>query len=297
MSASVQSFGMPISSKRVSRVLSLVEELGLDAQELRALRTELDAREGAEIDHDARKTLEDRELASMLKRRIDAARGERRLNPMAAGMKIARQGLRRRRGEARSGSERNGQELPSISCKHYLGTALGEALEVQTMGTGETLLSNFANGYHSQGKVEAIQDSLFAVARARGILLTEEDRQRVLACTELAKIETWFSLALHATTGKGIFTRPIREHKYISDFAIKHHSQGKADGIRESIFAVTRSRRILLTEEDRQRVSACTDLQQLETWFSLALHATTVTEVFDDGPPGDHEPSHEARRA
>jgi hypothetical protein len=33
----------------------------------------------------------------------------------------------------------------------------------------------------------------------------------------------------------------------------------------------------------RQRVSACTDLAQLETWFSGALHAGTVKEVFDDG--------------
>lgn len=89
---------MPAASKRVSRVLHLVDELDLDRKELRALRDELDARQECEIDVDACKTEEDRALARTIKRRIDAAaRGETRLVSSAEAMRIARQGLRRRR--------------------------------------------------------------------------------------------------------------------------------------------------------------------------------------------------------
>jgi len=89
---------MAAASKRVSRVLRLVDELELAPAELGALREELDARRECQIDLDACNTEEDIALAKTLKRRIDAAsRGETRTVPMDEAMRIARQGLRRRR--------------------------------------------------------------------------------------------------------------------------------------------------------------------------------------------------------
>jgi hypothetical protein len=65
------------ASTRVRRVLKLVDELELDAEERRALRAELDAREACEIDLDACADDQERALARAIKQRIDAAaRGE-----------------------------------------------------------------------------------------------------------------------------------------------------------------------------------------------------------------------------
>ncbi len=65
------------ASTRVRRVLKLVDELELDAEERRALRAELDAREACEIDLDACADDRERALARAIKQRIDAAaRGE-----------------------------------------------------------------------------------------------------------------------------------------------------------------------------------------------------------------------------
>ncbi len=87
---------MPAASKRVRRILHLVDELDLDRAELRALREELDLRQGCEIDLDACKTPEERELASEIKRRIDdATQGSVELVPVTELLKRGREELRR----------------------------------------------------------------------------------------------------------------------------------------------------------------------------------------------------------
>jgi len=85
-------------SPRIRRVLKLVEELELDGAELNALRAELDALKGCEIEPDACADPADRALAETIKRRIDAAaRGETRMVTMveANGILRARQRARR----------------------------------------------------------------------------------------------------------------------------------------------------------------------------------------------------------
>lgn len=85
-----------VSPARVRKVLKLVDELELDSIELRALRSELDARSECEIDLAACKDEDDRQLAVTIKRRIDAhARGELELVSMADVMKTGREELRR----------------------------------------------------------------------------------------------------------------------------------------------------------------------------------------------------------
>ncbi len=90
---------VPLVSKRVRHVLHLVDELELDGDELRSLCHELDERQGCEVDLTECSTAEERELAMMLKCRIDAvARGETALVPMSDVMKQARGELRRIQG-------------------------------------------------------------------------------------------------------------------------------------------------------------------------------------------------------
>jgi len=98
---------MPAGSKRIGRVLHLVDELELDPAELRALRDEIDARQECLLDLDAAKTDDERELAVTIKQRIDAhARGAAELVPISNVMKVARDEVRRLQGERRRRASR-----------------------------------------------------------------------------------------------------------------------------------------------------------------------------------------------
>jgi hypothetical protein len=57
-------------------------------------------------------------------------------------------------------------------------------------------------------------------------------------------------------------------------------AEGKAEGEVEAILAVLKARNVEVPEFLRQRISTCTDLEQLETWISRAATATTIDELF-----------------
>jgi hypothetical protein len=83
------------TSGRVRRVLKVVDALDLDAQELLALRAELEARQDCVIDLDACADPGERKLARAIKERIDAVtRGDAKLVPIGDILKGARDALR-----------------------------------------------------------------------------------------------------------------------------------------------------------------------------------------------------------
>jgi hypothetical protein len=92
--------------------------------------------------------------------------------------------------------------------------------------------------------------------------------------------------------GKEILERALEammgtsEHKYFSDFAQKYYGEGrvegKAEGVSEALLAVLAARGLTLSENDRARVAACTDLVTLGRWLTRAARATATTEVFED---------------
>jgi hypothetical protein len=89
-------------SPRIRRVLSLVEKLELNAQELRELRSELEVRGGCEIEPSACADPGERVLAETVKRRIDAAaRGETRMLTMSEANAILADRRKGRRVAAR----------------------------------------------------------------------------------------------------------------------------------------------------------------------------------------------------
>jgi hypothetical protein len=80
-----------VSRARVRKVLKLLDELELDADELRELRAELDARGECEVDLDACADENERSLATKIKRRIDAAaRGDTPMVSMPEATRILR---------------------------------------------------------------------------------------------------------------------------------------------------------------------------------------------------------------
>jgi flagellar biosynthesis/type III secretory pathway protein FliH len=62
--------------------------------------------------------------------------------------------------------------------------------------------------------------------------------------------------------------------------------EGREQGLQESkteyLLKIIDARRIALTEQERQQVSSCTDLAQLDQWFGRALNATTAADIFKD---------------
>lgn len=75
-------------------------------------------------------------------------------------------------------------------------------------------------------------------------------------------------------------------YEYKSEFARTHFSRGKAEGKTEgevtALLRVLARRGIDLPARDRERIAACRDPEQLETWLDRAVTATSIDEVLDE---------------
>jgi predicted transposase/invertase (TIGR01784 family) len=58
------------------------------------------------------------------------------------------------------------------------------------------------------------------------------------------------------------------------------HKSGLAEGKRDALLRLLARRGLALTEDDRARIAACSDVATLDQWFDNALVAKTATEVF-----------------
>lgn len=65
-------------------------------------------------------------------------------------------------------------------------------------------------------------------------------------------------------------------YEYKSEFARRYFSQGEA----QTLLKILRHR-FTVSEAIADRVLACTDIAQLETWTDRALVADTLDEVFE----------------
>jgi hypothetical protein len=71
-----------------------------------------------------------------------------------------------------------------------------------------------------------------------------------------------------------------------SDFIEGFHRQGREEGLEqgkaEYLLKIIDARRIAVTDQERQQVTSCTDITQLDLWFERALVATTAADIFKD---------------
>ncbi|REG23601.1 hypothetical protein ATI61_11671 [Archangium gephyra] len=58
--------------------------------------------------------------------------------------------------------------------------------------------------------------------------------------------------------------------------------RGLKQGLAEGLLRILAARGLLMDEQARQRVLACTDVATLEKWLDRALTATTLSEVLED---------------
>jgi hypothetical protein len=67
--------------------------------------------------------------------------------------------------------------------------------------------------------------------------------------------------------------------EYESDFARAYYCLGKAAGEASAILIILRARGMPVSDDARDRITACTDLRQLETWLRHAATAITADQL------------------
>jgi hypothetical protein len=65
-----------------------------------------------------------------------------------------------------------------------------------------------------------------------------------------------------------------------SDFIDGYVHQGEVKAKAEAVLKIVDSRAIDVTAEQRDQVSSCTDIAQLDEWFDSALAAESAAEIF-----------------
>jgi hypothetical protein len=68
----------------------------------------------------------------------------------------------------------------------------------------------------------------------------------------------------------------------ISEGEARGKARGKAEGKAEAVLKLLDARHLAPSQEQWQRVTACTDPAQLDLWFDRAITAGTAAEVFAD---------------
>jgi hypothetical protein len=88
-------------------------------------------------------------------------------------------------------------------------------------------------------------------------------------------------------------TVAIKGYEWKSEFAITHRAEGRAEGMEKgmakgraegratSILRVLRLRHMPVSDEIRERITSCTDLDQLERWFDRAITVHNADDLFD----------------
>ncbi|MEM9462299.1 MAG: hypothetical protein AAGF11_49560 [Myxococcota bacterium] len=59
-------------------------------------------------------------------------------------------------------------------------------------------------------------------------------------------------------------------------------SEGRAEGEAKALLLVLESRGLVVSDEARARITACTDIEQLDAWLSRAASADSVDAIFGD---------------
>ncbi|MFY0522732.1 hypothetical protein ACN28I_05860 [Archangium gephyra] len=72
---------------------------------------------------------------------------------------------------------------------------------------GETLIERG----HRRGLKQGLAQGVLRILAARGLLVDEQARQRILTCTDMATLDTWFDRALTATTLSEVWGEPTQQ--------------------------------------------------------------------------------------
>lgn len=71
-------------------------------------------------------------------------------------------------------------------------------------------------------------------------------------------------------------------HPLAEQVRAEGREQGRIEDRREMILRILEWRELPVPDDVRERVEACTDLDQLEVWAQRAVHATDAGELFTE---------------
>jgi hypothetical protein len=139
--------------------------------------------------------------------------------------------------------------------------------------------------------------TLFAASMGGIDMESEPGARRVLDAMASAEVNdadrlrmTAIILRLASDAARQILEAMMTTSEYEKTFVERIHDQGiiegeakgKAEGKAEDILKLLVARHLAPSQEQRQRVTSCTDSAQLDLWFDRAITATTAAEVFAD---------------
>lgn len=105
-----------------------------------------------------------------------------------------------------------------------------------------------------------------------GVDILTEIVAQGMACNPAA-LATWRNLVIKDLS---FFSSPISE---------KIRNEGRIQGRAEDVLRLLERRGLHVSEEDRERVTSCDDLDVLGRWFDQAVTAASTTEVWKNEQP------------
>jgi hypothetical protein len=131
--------------------------------------------------------------------------------------------------------------------------------------------------------------AIFAACMGAIDLETEQGARQVLnaihdtgASTADRERLTTIILAIASSSAQQILEDMMTTIEWKSDFIEGFHRRGAAEAKAEAILKIIDSRQIKVTGQQREQVTSCTDLTQLDEWFDRALNADTAADIFKD---------------
>ncbi len=74
----------------------------------------------------------------------------------------------------------------------------------------------------------------------------------------------------------------LKNYEWQSDFAKKHRGEGRTEGQAEAVLTVLRTRGMSIDAEHQERIQACGDSEQLDSWLQRAVTASSLDEIFEE---------------
>jgi hypothetical protein len=124
---------------------------------------------------------------------------------------------------------------------------------------------------------DAVAVAEAALAAARGL---DDERSKLYADLVFASVDETARAILEALMASG-------NYEYQSDFARRYVAQGRAEGEAageatgraHALLTVLAARGLDVPEDVRARITACTELAQLDAWLARAVTAATAADV------------------
>ncbi|MDX6415382.1 MAG: hypothetical protein QOG28_2 [Trebonia sp.] len=135
--------------------------------------------------------------------------------------------------------------------------------------------------------------TVFAASMGGIDLESEPGARRVLDAMASAEVSdadrlrmTAIILRLASDAARQILEAMMTTSEYEKTFVERIHdqgiSEGKAEGKAEAVLKLLDARHLAPSQEQRQRVTSCTDSAQLDLWFDRAITADSADDVFAD---------------